>query len=78
MIPHALGHPRFYVNAFWSDNNNHMVNHHALLEEIGYLLMYVAVNPVVFQLVHELVMGHHVESLAEIESYIHLEFMVKQ
>ncbi len=41
--------------------------------------MYVAVNPVVFQLVHELGVGRRIECLVEVEDgHIHLEFTVEQ
>ncbi len=38
-----------------------------LLEEIVYPLVYAAVNLIVFQRVHELVMGHSIECLTEVE-----------
>ncbi len=67
-----------WIDAVWLNT----IDHHvlvSLLEDVGYPLMYVAVNPVVFQLVHDLVTGHNIECLPEVEDgYIHLEFTAKQ
>ncbi len=74
----APGYPQYYVNAVGFDTVNQQAQL-SLLEEIGYLLMYVAVNPVAYQLIHELVMRHHIKCLSEVKlSCIHMEFMMKQ